>query len=221
MRKKILLSLSLSVITISLINAQTSFGVRAGVNFQNLTGKDYSGASLNNSLLTGFHIGANVETGISKDFYFQPGLLYTVKGAKSNDGNTKITINYIELPFNFLYKPQLGSGKLITGAGLYAAFGISGKEKSPSGTSKINFKSKVDVLAGGANNEVVFLRGLDYGFNIFAGYELSNRLSLQLNAQLGLMNINPTDERVVNDRSDIKNTGFGISLSYRFKSISQ
>ena len=63
----------------------TSFGLRAGVNFQNINGKDENDDKLKNDMLTGFNIGFNAEIPVGIDFYFQPGLLYTIKGAKSND----------------------------------------------------------------------------------------------------------------------------------------
>src|SRR6185436_6758989 len=67
------------------LRGSTSFGLRAGVNFQNINGKDESGDKLENDMLTGFNIGINAEIPVGVDFYFQPGLLYTVKGAKSED----------------------------------------------------------------------------------------------------------------------------------------
>ncbi|HEV8270121.1 MAG TPA: hypothetical protein VGQ04_02380, partial [Chitinophagaceae bacterium] len=39
----------------------TSFGLRAGVNFQNINGKDENDDKLKNDMLTGFNIGINAE----------------------------------------------------------------------------------------------------------------------------------------------------------------
>jgi hypothetical protein len=50
----------------------TSFGLRAGVNFQNITGKDEDGNKLENDLLTGFNIGINAEIPLAPQFYLQP-----------------------------------------------------------------------------------------------------------------------------------------------------
>ena len=41
----------------------------------------------------------------------------------------------------------------------------------------------------------------------------------QLDAQLGMIKINPKDNRVepiYSDKSSVKNTGFGLSVGYRF-----
>ena len=81
----------------------TSIGLRGGVNFQNINGKDENGDKLKNDMLTGFNIGINAEIPVGTDFYFQPGLLYTIKGAKSNEVifgqtfKTTVKISYIEL----------------------------------------------------------------------------------------------------------------------------
>jgi hypothetical protein len=54
------------------------------------------------------------------------------------------------------------------------------------------------------------------GANFFTGYVLQNGLFLQLNAQLGLIDINPDDKRVPDNKYSLKNTGFGVSLGYWF-----
>lgn len=201
----------------------TSFGLRAGVNFQNINGKDEDGNKLENDMLTGFNIGLNAEIPVGIDFYFQPGLLYTTKGAKSKDVilgetfNSKVKISYLELPLNFLYKPMLGKGHLLLGFGPYVALGLSGKVTYEGGGSNqsadVKFKNTVKLTDP---DDVFYLRPLDAGANMLAGYEFGNKVSFQLNTQLGLIKINPEYEGVSNDKTSAKNTGFGFSLGYRF-----
>lgn len=182
-----------------------TFGIRAGVNFQNLNGKDASGDKLDNKLKTGFHVGANAEIPVATDFYVQPGALFSTKGAK-NDGSIdfKWNLSYIEIPVNFLYKPVLGDGKLLLGFGPYAAFAIGGNAESGD--------VKVDIDFGSDDGDD--LKGFDAGANFLAGYEFSNKLSFQLNAGLGLLNL--ANRPNGDNESSIKNTGFGVSLGYRF-----
>jgi hypothetical protein len=45
---------------------------------------------------------------------------------------------------------------------------------------------------------------------------MANKLSVQLNAQLGMVKINPKIDGLGDDESSWKNTGFGVSLGYRF-----
>ena len=201
----------------------TSFGLRAGVNFQNITGKDEDGNKLENDLLTGFNIGINAEIPLAPQFYLQPGLLFTTKGAKSEDlilGQTikgKINISYVEMPLNFLYKPMLGQGRLLMGFGPYVALGVGGKATYEGGGSSlsedIEFKKTVKLSDP---DDVFYVRPMDAGANLLFGYQFANKVSVQLNAQLGLTKINPEYEGASNDRTEAKNTGFGISLGYRF-----
>jgi hypothetical protein len=196
---------------------KTTFGVRAGVNFQNVNGKDDSGNDLdNNKIKTGFNIGVNAEIPVAPDFYVQPGVLFTTKGNKSKlDDDIKVNLSYIEVPVNFLYKPVLGTGKLLLGIGPYIAFAVGGKVTDANGDDHdIEFDNKISTNQ--TQTSPVYKR-LDAGGNLLFGYEFSNKFSAQLNAQLGMVNINPKEEGPgASDKAKYKNTGFGISLGYRF-----
>jgi hypothetical protein len=195
----------------------TTFGVRAGVNFQNINGKDYNDDDLENKIKTGFHVGVNAEIPVATDFYLQPGVLFTTKGAiNKDDEDIRYNLSYIEVPINFLYKPMLGTGKLLLGIGPYIAFGIGGKFKNGDGKEiDLKFENKI-TQSQAADINTVYARSIDAGGNLLVGYEFSNKFSAQLNAQLGLTKINPEIEGISNDDSKWKNTGFGVSLGYRF-----
>ena len=213
------------MITANTVKAQskTTFGVRAGVNFQNINGKDYDGNKLTNNLIPGFHIGANAEIPLVTEFYIQPGLLFSTKGAKMdiNDNGNKYTqtthLAYMELPVNFLYKPQLGAGHLLAGLGPYLEVGVGGKVKYSGGGAPADhdviFQNTVN---GSEANSGAYYRRVGAGANFLFGYEFSNKISAQLNAQLGLTDINPKDETHTDSKATSKNTGFGVSIGYRF-----
>lgn len=184
----------------------TTFGIRAGVNFQNLNGENVSGDKLENDLKAGFHAGVNAEIPVGIDFYLQPGLLFTTKGAKHQmvgGSNAKTNLSYLELPVNFIYKPELGEGRMILGFGPYAAYALGGKYKVGSTENDIEFGDQVDET-----------KRFDAGANLLAGYEFSNKLSFQLNAGLGLIRLNNRADG--DNNSSVKNTGFGVSVGYRF-----
>ncbi|MCC5931319.1 MAG: PorT family protein [Cyclobacteriaceae bacterium] len=199
--------------------ARPAFGILGGVNFQNFNGKDRSGNALDNELIMGYHVGANVQIPIVPQFYFQPGLLFSIKGAKSTDSPLTSTykLSYIEMPLNLVYKASLGTGYILLGFGPYAGYGIMGKAKHEGGSlsyeNDIEFTNTVEA---GDPLETSYFRPLDIGGNIFAGYETGGGLFIQLNAQLGMVNINPEDKRFPDNELAIKNTGFGLSLGYRF-----
>jgi Outer membrane protein beta-barrel domain len=194
---------------------KTTFGIRAGVNFQNINGKNESDDKLENDLSTGFHAGVNAEIPVGTGTYIQPGVLYTMKGAKKfeyRDNSTvdKVKLSYIDIPINFIYKPVLGTGNMVLGFGPYVGFGIGGKVENGSSEVDIEFTDSRAV------SDAYKFKRVDAGANFLAGYEFSNKLSFQLNAQLGLVDINPEISGQSDDQTNWRNTGWGISLGYRF-----
>lgn len=198
---------------------KTSFAILGGVNFQNLNGEDNSGNKLENDLIIGFHAGVNAQIPVAPEFYFQPGLQFSTKGAESTVSALTSTykLSYIELPLNFVYKGLLGNGYFMVGLGPYVAYGIGGKALYEGGSisseTDITFKNEV-VL--GDPLLAYYVKPLDAGGNIFFGYELAGGLFVQLNAQLGMLNIKPDSYLDPDNNSTLKNTGYGISLGYRF-----
>jgi hypothetical protein len=202
--------------TVSMVKSDgTSVGIHAGANMYNINGKNAAGAELDNKLKTGFSAGVNVAIPLGSGFYVQPGVDFTQKGAET-ENDIKTTLNYIDIPVHFLYKPILGTGNMVLGFGPYVGFGISGKVKNASGTtSDVEFKDDYDsTLPTGT----LQLRRADAGANLLAGYEFANKLSVNLKAQLGLKDINPDvpDNSSTNNQTRFRNTGFGLSLGYRF-----
>ncbi|CAN5791342.1 porin family protein [soil metagenome] len=189
---------------------KTTFGVRAGVGLQNITGKDENGRKLDYKLTPAVNAGVNVEIPLVKDFYLQPGVLISTRGAKYSDNKT-LNLVYLEVPVNFVYKPALGMGHLIAGFGPYVDFGLGGKIKYGGETpdQDIHFTNN-------PTNESSFYRRVGAGANLLFGYEFKNKLSFQLNTQLGLTDINPKYDNVVTSKAVSKNVGFGISAGYRF-----
>ncbi len=119
---------------------------------------------------------------------------------------------------NLVYKGLLGNGYVLVGFGPYAGYAFKGKNKLEGGSvsieNDIEFKNVLD-----ANDPITttYFKALDAGANVFAGYEMEGGLFFQLNTQLGLLNIHPEDNRLPGDnKSVVKNTGYGVSLGYRF-----
>jgi hypothetical protein len=230
MKTKLLTISAILLFSSLALQAQIGFGLLGGVNFQNINGKESNGDKLSNGLLVGFHAGVNVNIPLVENFYIQPGLLFSVKGARNNlfempvkasgDNYTTTTkINYVEIPLNFLYRPQVGNGYVLLGFGPYVAFGIGGSQKFESGNltndQKITFQNEISLVEFIDINNAYFRR-LDAGANIFFGYEMPMGLFLQLNAQLGMLKINPVHSWDSGDETAYKNTGYGLSIGYRF-----
>lgn len=197
-----------------------SFGLRAGFDMQNINGKDSDGDALELDLVPRFNLGAVVEIPVAPDFYFQPALLFSTKGAKTGDeflGQTielEYNLGYIELPLSLLYKPVLGNGRFILGFGPYLGYGITGKAtytlNSTTTEEDIEWTNEYE-----GTGTLAQFKPFDFGANVFFGYELAMGLSFQVNTQLGLAKINP-DSGDGDDEASLNNTGFGISLGYNF-----
>jgi hypothetical protein len=194
-------------------------GILGGCSLQTFIGKDYWGEKLDNKFTPGFHGGGNVILHIGPDLYLQPGLLFTVKGAKQNiitDNITKtVSLSYLEVPLNVLFRPQLGAGHMLLGLGPYAAYGLSGNERTKTGPVIIELTVKYLADAADEPTTYIYYRGPDAGANIFVGYEFYNQIFCQFNAQMGLIKIN-SDYGLPNDNTSKKNLGFGLSAGYRF-----
>jgi hypothetical protein len=195
------------------------FGVLGGFSFQSFMGTDYWGDPLGDQLSPCFNAGGNVTFPVIADLFVQPGLSYSMKGTKQNiitDDITKtVILSYIELPVDLLYRPQLGNGYLLIGAGGYGSCGISGRERTKSGTITIELPVRFQPDASEEPTSYAYYKRFDAGVNALVGYELFNGIFFQLNGQLGLLEIN-SDYGLPNDQTSKKNYGFGISAGYRF-----
>jgi hypothetical protein len=203
----------------TLANAQISVGVLGGVNFQNLNGKSSSGDVLENTMIPGFHAGLNLQIPVAPEFYFEPGLLFTTKGAKKPGSILTATtsLSYIEMPLNFLYKGSLGSGFILVAVGPYVGYAIKGNVKYEGGAVTVDSPVKFQNVVELTDSPLVpYYRALDAGANISFGYEMKSGIFAKVNAQLGMININPEYKLLSDDKSAVKNTGFGVSLGYQF-----
>ncbi len=204
MKKNVILTV-VALMAFAVGASAQGFGVNAGANFFNLAG---DGADDDSKIRTGFHIGVDYEIAIAPDFYFAPGLQYSSKGAKSEetimgtDITNKMVLNYLEVPLNLAYKPLLGNGNLIVNFGPYLGYAIGGKYKIEGDGGDV----EEDIEFGSGDDE---MKPFDMGANIGFGYMLGGGLSFKLNAQLGLISISNGDDAV-------KNSGFGLSVGYRF-----
>jgi hypothetical protein len=200
-------------------DSRVSLGILGGVNFQTFNGEDGDGDKLENDMIVGYHAGINLAIPIAPQFYFQPGLLLSMKGAKNTGFQDLGTYNlsYIEVPMNLVYKGLVGTGYVLVGFGPYIAYAVKGKADFEAGSLSyepdVEFANEVDLTDPILTS---YFKPFDAGANIFVGYQLSQGLFFQLNGQLGLMNINPEDNRLTGNNSKYMNTGYGISLGYQF-----
>jgi hypothetical protein len=226
----LMILLPILVATINIANAQTKVGIKAGMNFLNVMMNDENGNKIKTQSVPGILLGLTVNIPVTGDFYIQPGVQYSRKGYKQETGgfygsstNFKVSASYIEVPINLLFKPRLGAGNLLLGAGPYIGYGLGGNWKSDNdaanGDMIVGKKGDVifknNAMDGGDLNSYLYGKPLDCGLNFLAGYEFLSKLSVQLGAQLGLANLQPHIDGTER-KGKLKNSGFGITLGYKF-----
>lgn len=229
--------LKLSVLLISIfavqqtVNAQTKVGLRAGVNFSNLNYEDEAGKKASTQSVPGIQIGLTADIPLVGSLYVQPGLMYANRGFKQETGgslgygvNFEVKANYFEIPVTFLYKPELGSGKLLIGAGPYIGFGTGGSWTSDSQVivqGDIMIGNKGDLIfrndgsEGGNLESYNYGRPVDYGAGFLLGYEHKSGIYLQGNTQLGIANLQ-SQFGDFKPKGSKKNSSIGISVGYKF-----
>lgn len=211
-------------------SAQSGTQIKAGLNLANVSVTN-DGRVEDANQLTTFHIGLVGDVPLGSIFYFQPGLLFTGKGAKTQSGDattnnySKATTNpfYLEVPANFVIKAPISGGtKLFVGAGPYLAAGISGKTKIENvrpilGSSKVERNiefsdddpTTLDYEEGAGFG---ILRRFDYGFNGMAGIEGRNMV-LGVNYGLGMAKLQSGANN--NENNNNKHRVFSISLGFK------
>lgn len=95
--KKIMFIALVAFLSTTAVNAQTTFGVKAGVNFANLSGDDVEEADSR----TSFHLGLIAEIMLSENFAVQPEVLYSGQGAE--EGDMTLKLDYITIPVMLKY----------------------------------------------------------------------------------------------------------------------
>ncbi|WP_187264773.1 porin family protein [Pontibacter beigongshangensis] len=131
--KKTILSLVFVLATIVAVQAQSPrIGVRAGANLAGFEGEDNDAFERR----WGFHAGLTTNFGIIEDFLMiQPEVLYTQKGAKTENDAFKLRASYIEVPV----LGRINAGPLYFELGPQVAVRISEKAEFDSSAGSITF----------------------------------------------------------------------------------
>lgn len=199
--KKIILS-AIAVMAFGFTNAQeVKFGVKAGVNFANLTG-DVDDASMK----VGFNVGGFAEIKVSDKFSVQPELLYSTQGAKEKESGfgytseTKLTLGYLNIPVMAKFYV---AEKFSLEAGPQVGFLLNAKGKYEETSGGVTVSGEDDLKSE--------FESIDFGVNFGAGYNFTENLSAGLRYNVGLSNI-------AKDSGDYKvnNSVLSLSLGYKF-----
>lgn len=202
--KKILLVLAMACFSIAGAKAQTTYGVKAGLNFAKIK-MGGGGFSINSDATTSFYVTGYADLPVAGNLTLQPGISLQGKGGTIATGGfgkykeIKEDLMFIEVPVNFAYSIPTGNvGNIIIGAGPYAGLGIRAK-------------STMGNLSESGSFSEAGLRRFAAGFNFSTGFKFSNGFLINGGYDLGLTNILKNSGNV-----SAKTRGFSAGIGYQF-----
>ena len=184
----------------------------------------------------GFRAGLMVDFPLGKRLSMRPQLLYSVKGGNVDVGTfvanvltrfgvtgtpirvenpiSKVVINYVELPVMVMYGLAAGPGRLVVGAGPYAAVAVGGSVNG----AAINFDTgnfrKYDL---GATGSLGYELPMGLTFSAYYAHGLTN---YSKNSTPNLSSLNPANPSASLDPAafggTLRNRSYGFSLGYFF-----
>lgn len=200
--KRTLLALAATLYLVAGAKAQTSYGLKAGLNFAKYK---VSGGTISYSsdAATSFYVTGYADLPVSNNLSVQPGISLQGKGGTISapfvEEKTKDNLMYIEVPVNFVYSiPTGNTGNIFLGAGPYAGFGVHSK------TSQGNLSESGSFSDRG-------LKPFAAGLNFLTGFKFANGFLINGGYDLGLTNI-------MNDLegASVKNRVFSVGVGFQF-----
>ncbi len=180
--------------------------------------------------LTSFRAGLTGRFPMAPFLSFQPGIIFTGKGSKTQSGDPsgstyfKATSNpyYIEIPANFVFRTPTGTVKFFAGAGPYLAIGIAGKNKTEGKYLGVPFSSENDIEFSNDDPSTLnyeegagfgIMKRFDYGLNGIVGIEFTKAV-LSVNYGYGLAKLQSGSNSSADDENKHRVLSFilGIKL---------
>lgn len=176
------------------------YGAKGGLNIANLVGDDAGDANV----FIGFSAGFFIEIPVTDKLVFQPEILYSAQGSKSEgiiDGynvDATLKFNYINVPLMFKYQV---ANKFSLEAGPYIGFLTSAK-----------LKFDVEGLGSDTVDMKDDVKSTDFGIGVGMNYEFSDVIFANARYQGGLTEIGDSEA----GGNSVKNSVFQIGLGFRF-----
>lgn len=202
------------------LQAQWRLGPDLGLNLSNIR-ESQNSLYTPNSLQPGAKLGLLADDEFNDNFAFQLGAYFAMMGcytAGSNTysygqtiivPNTTTTINYVQVPVNFVYKAGLGSGRVFVGGGAYAAYALNGNIKQDGYNIGAYTANTTNTTIKFGNDSANF-KALDFGLQLVAGYELPRGLFFKAAYSYGFSNFSN------NSAVTLNNTCIYLGIGYLF-----
>ncbi len=201
--------------------------LKGGVNLANVSITN-DGDIDDNKMLTSFQVGFTGNLKIAPFLFFQPGILFTGKGSKTQSGETTDATYYratskpyyIEVPANFVLKTPTGPIKFFAGAGPYIAVGVSGKNKVDGKLLGTSFSSEKSIEWSNDDPSTLdyeegsgygIMKRFDYGLNGIAGIETKN-IVLSANYGYGLAKLQSGSNSSADDKNKHRVLSFTVGI---------
>ena len=191
--KKILMTVAFAALAIAGANAQTKFGVRAGLNLADVASKT-DGVKDETKIRPSFYVGGLAEFAFNDVVLMDAGLTYSNQGAKAKEGDGALRQHALNLPVWFKYDFAGFRPK----AGLYAGYILSQQLKTG---NEITTVDKDDY------------KHFDYGIGLGAEYNLPNNgLFFEASYNWGLANL----EKNGDSKNYANNRVIQVGVGYKF-----
>ncbi|MBC3540437.1 porin family protein [Rufibacter sediminis] len=213
--KKIVLFLA-AVISFGVAQAQTRFGIKAGANYSNISGKELANEDIYENKL-GFVGGLTANFDLSGDGFLslQPELLFSQRGYQYKD--EEYTINNTtykskgDMNYNYLDLPvllKINAGGLFFEGGPQVSYllGIKDKTETKIGSRDYDNSRRIDKDD---------LSELEIGYAAGLGYQLENGLSLGLRYTGGINKLAKEDN---DELGNARHSAFQLTLGFLFPS---
>lgn len=176
-------------------NAQSRFGIKAGLNFNSISDVKIGDKKTTMDNKTGFHAGVIYQAKLPLGFALQPELLYTSKNAGKDDAELKM--RYFQLPVNVQWGADLVMFRPYLQVSPYIGYAFS------NGSSKA-----LKELTGITFNKFAYGIGVGAGLEIWK-FQISGRYCWDLGTVASFK------EKGV-EFGNAKNKGFELSLAFLF-----
>lgn len=186
--KKMVLSAAVALLAITGLQAQTSFGLKAGLNVSKLTGSNFDNQKVKSLFGANGGVFASIPAG--KNFSVQPELSFSMEGAQEENSNAKLKVNFINLPVMLKYRTESG---FFVEAGPQVGYLASAKADGNGAT--IDFKDQ--------------LQSFNFSAGAGLGYQLDKSIGVGARYMFGLSDI-------LENNTTMKSNALSVNLFYTF-----